>query len=128
MRRRRAAADRSSARARDRPVDEHLSARPLSTPWFGALVRCHGCSRQSMQSLRRFYLVTDVEGMWRGTHGGATWKQIGGLPAPLSSGVMQINRANPSVLYYGGGVRGASLGLLDFQGWRRHVGAAERLD
>jgi photosystem II stability/assembly factor-like uncharacterized protein len=57
------------------------------------------------------YLVTDVAGMWRSNDGGAMWKQIGNLPMPLSSGVMQINPANPSVLYYVGGVRGASLGF-----------------
>jgi hypothetical protein len=57
------------------------------------------------------YLVTDIEGMWRSADGGATWKQIGNLPQPLSSGVMQVSRSNPSVLYYVGGVRGSSLGF-----------------
>jgi photosystem II stability/assembly factor-like uncharacterized protein len=57
------------------------------------------------------YLVTDVAAMWKSTDGGATWKQMGNLPQPLSSGVMQISRANPNILYYGGGVRGASLGF-----------------
>ena len=57
------------------------------------------------------YVVTDVAGMWRSNDGGAVWKQISNLPMPLSTGVMQISAANPSVLYYGGGVRGASLGF-----------------
>jgi photosystem II stability/assembly factor-like uncharacterized protein len=57
------------------------------------------------------YVVTDVAAMWRSTDGGSTWKQIGNLPQPLSSGVMQISRSNPAVLYYVGGVRGSSLGF-----------------
>jgi photosystem II stability/assembly factor-like uncharacterized protein len=57
------------------------------------------------------YVVTDVAGMWKSTDGGASWKEIGNLPQPLSSGVMQISRANPNILYYVGGVRGSSLGF-----------------
>src|SRR5262249_29510398 len=57
------------------------------------------------------YIVTDVEGMWRSSDSGSAWEQIGDLPQPLSSGGIQINTANTPVLYYGGGVRGASLGF-----------------
>jgi photosystem II stability/assembly factor-like uncharacterized protein len=57
------------------------------------------------------YLTTDVEGLWRSTDAGATWAMIGDLPAPTSPGVLAINPANPQQMYYGGGVRGASVGF-----------------
>jgi hypothetical protein len=57
------------------------------------------------------YLTTDIEGMWKSTDGGATWRSIGNLSAPVSPGVMQIDPKNPLSMYYGGGVRGASLGF-----------------
>jgi photosystem II stability/assembly factor-like uncharacterized protein len=57
------------------------------------------------------YLTTDVEGMWKSTDGGSTWAKIGNLPTPISPGVIQIDPSNPQSMYYGGGVRGASLGF-----------------
>jgi hypothetical protein len=57
------------------------------------------------------YLTTDIEGMWKSTNGGATWASIGNFPTPTSPGVMQIDPGNPRSMYYGGGVRGASLGF-----------------
>src|SRR5258708_7500734 len=57
------------------------------------------------------YLTTDVEGMWKSTDAGATWKKIGNLPEPVSPGVMEIDPKNPKSMYYIGGVRGASLGF-----------------
>lgn len=57
------------------------------------------------------YLTTDVAGMWRSTDGGATWNMIGDLPEPLSPGVLAINPKNALQMYYGGGVRGASVGF-----------------
>jgi hypothetical protein len=57
------------------------------------------------------YLTTDIEGLWKSTDGGASWHPIGNLPSPISPGVVQIDPKNPRSLYYGGGVRGASLGF-----------------
>lgn len=57
------------------------------------------------------YFTTDVQGMWKSTDGGATWKTIGNLPSPTSPGVIQINPANPLQMYYCGGVRGSSVGF-----------------
>ncbi len=57
------------------------------------------------------YLTTDVEGMWKSTDAGSTWKKIGNLPEPVSPGVMEIDPKNPKSMYYIGGVRGASLGF-----------------
>jgi hypothetical protein len=57
------------------------------------------------------YLTTDVEGMWNSTDRGATWTQIGNLPNPISPGVMEIDPKDPLSMYYGGGVRGNSIGF-----------------
>src|SRR5258708_38020652 len=57
------------------------------------------------------YLTTDVEGMWKSTDAGATWKKIGNLPEPGSPGVMEIDPKNPKSMYYIGGVRVASVGF-----------------
>ena len=58
------------------------------------------------------YLTTDSEGMWRSTDAGATWNPIGNLPAPVSPGVLAIDPRDPTHMYYGGGVRGQSIGFF----------------
>lgn len=57
------------------------------------------------------FLTTDSEGMWKSTNAGASWARLGDLPDPVSPGVMAIDPLNPQHMYYGGGVRGASLGF-----------------
>jgi photosystem II stability/assembly factor-like uncharacterized protein len=57
------------------------------------------------------YLTTDSEGMWRSTDGGGSWSEIGMLPAPTSPGVLEINPENANMMYYVGGVRGATVGF-----------------
>ncbi len=77
-----------------------------ATPPFGCMdIHVLPCSPSTL------YLTTDSEGMWRSTDGGATWSTIGDLPEPVSPGVMEIDPADPQRMYYGGGVRGASLGF-----------------
>src|SRR5258708_18253197 len=53
------------------------------------------------------YLTTDIEGMWKSTDAGSTWKQIGNLPTPISPGVIAIDPTDARNMYYVGGVRGA---------------------
>jgi hypothetical protein len=57
------------------------------------------------------YLTTDIEGMWKSTDSGSTWKQIGNLPSPISPGVIEIDPTDPRNMYYIGGVRGSSFGF-----------------
>jgi photosystem II stability/assembly factor-like uncharacterized protein len=76
------------------------------TPPYGVMdVKVDPCNPYML------YALADIQGIWRSSDGGATWKQIGDLPQPTSSGILQISPSNPQVIYYGGGVRGAALGF-----------------
>jgi photosystem II stability/assembly factor-like uncharacterized protein len=73
----------------------------------------YGCMDIQLQpdNASTLYLTTDIEGMWKSTDMGATWKQIGNLPSPVSPGVIAIDPTAPANMYYIGGVRGASVGF-----------------
>jgi photosystem II stability/assembly factor-like uncharacterized protein len=77
-----------------------------SAPPFGCMdIQVNPCNPYEL------FLTTDIEGMWKSTDGGATWKQISNLPSPISPGVIAIDPAAPANMYYIGGVRGASPGF-----------------
>jgi hypothetical protein len=77
-----------------------------SKPSYGCMdIHVAPCSPSTL------YVTTDIEGMWKSTDGGSSWKQIGNLPAPISPGVIEIDPRDARNMYYIGGVRGSSFGF-----------------